>query len=468
MNIGDIKAFLRQEPQNTRLDSQRPDEALKQQLQESGLRQAVSLQQSFQASSSTSVFSSQRAIGVKVYNAAFSQNLLVNEQQYNGKIKESSEDKKSLFDFEEVAKNVLRFVGGVIKSAAANGADEAKLMDLFSQAREGVAKGVGMAKKDLSGLMNDEISEGIASSEKLIEEGIQRLQDKLFAKEDDEQEALSAIKLAQQASYSRSDSGELNIRTRDGDEVTIRFEDLERFELNRSLLLNSAEPTEQTDNSSQPTPKGQVSSIEAEVAESNESDQQAVQQAEQGKAAEQGQLQVDQQQAYAFFAKNDFSFSVQGELDENEMRAIAELVENANGLADEFFNGDVEQAFNQALELGFDEQELTGFALQLNKVEQVQVVQAYEEVRKYAQDDNNEQQQREKTVKPVADYLDKMLQTLEQSRNALEDGSQYEQLLNGLINQNTGLKMPELLDAINRFHSFNQTLLNNVAANSQA
>jgi hypothetical protein len=43
----------------------------------------------------------------------------------------------------------------------------------------------------------------------------------------------------------------------------------------------------------------------------------------------------------------------------------------------EFFNGDIETTFKQALELGFDEQELSSFALQLTKIENTEVIKAY-------------------------------------------------------------------------------------------
>jgi hypothetical protein len=52
-----------------------------------------------------------------------------------------------------------------------------------------------------------------------------------------------------------------------------------------------------------------------------------------------------------FYQENSFSFSVNGELDEDELKAIGQLVADANELTEEFFNGDIETAFNQALEL---------------------------------------------------------------------------------------------------------------------
>ena len=154
---------------------------------------------------------------------------------------------------------------------------------------------------------------------------------------------------------------------------------------------------------------------------------------------------------------------MQGELDEDELKAIGTLVADASDLADEFFNGDIESAFNQALKLGYDEKELTGFALQLTRQEQTQSIQAYESVSHFSEDDPRGDPN--KTVKPVAHYLDKMLDVFEQSRQKLESGEQYDDLINGLINQMGDVHTPDLISAIQRFHSFNQKLLNGLPLN---
>jgi hypothetical protein len=60
------------------------------------------------------------------------------------------------------------------------------------------------------------------------------------------------------------------------------------------------------------------------------------------------------------------NFSIEGDLDDGELNAIAELMENINDLAQAFFDSDLQAAFGMAMELGFDQDELTGFALDLN------------------------------------------------------------------------------------------------------
>jgi len=68
-----------------------------------------------------------------------------------------------------------------------------------------------------------------------------------------------------------------------------------------------------------------------------------------------------------------------------------------------------------------------------------------------------------KAVKPVADYLDKLLKVLDGSRLQLEDSKSYENLVNGLINKlGEEVATPDLISAINRFNKFNQDLVNNL------
>ena len=234
MNIGEIKAFLGKDPSQVK-----PDSALKQQLRESGLSQAAELQRSFQVST----FSSQRTVGVRAFNGALNQTLVVNEQRFSAQFREQKEEEnKRLFDFEEVATNVLRFVGGAIKGAAAGGADEAKLIEMFAQAREGVLRGVKMAEDDLGDLMNNEISDGISKSQELIELGIKRLEADLLGipfEEPTDGAVKSGARVEEDIQYNREESGSLQIRTQDGDEVTIRFEDVEQFRLNQKALIQS-------------------------------------------------------------------------------------------------------------------------------------------------------------------------------------------------------------------------------------
>lgn len=452
MNLGDIKAFVGDKPNQVA-----PDQQLKQQLREIGLRQASTFV-GVGANGATAVVSSQTTVGLRVYNNSLNQTLSVNEKQPNLPAPESKN--ASLFDFEEVAKNVLRFVGGVINQVAKNGADDQSLLDLFDQARSGVLKGIKMAEKDLAGFMNEEIEQGIANSRGLIEEGIKTLQDRLLGNQREDTD-VTLEKNSESVNYSKSESGEIVIRTRDGDEVSIRFEDSEQFEYNREQLIERAytqpvEPDPAAPQALQQNPS--VSDDDIQSADDAES-QVAEAGSNQTQQPAQRQVTAQQEESYLYYERSSLSFSVTGELDEDELNAIADLVGEANDLAGTFFSGDIESAFQQALEIGYDEQELAGFALQLTRQEQVEVVKAYETVSRY-DDDNQSAADPVSKVKPISEYLEKMLNVLDQSRQKLEDGNAYENLVNGIINEVQDVGTNDLLEAINRFHSFNKQLLN--------
>lgn len=432
MNVGEIKAFVSE--QKPAVAEQKapedPNKAIKKQLQQDGLRQAAEFQQ--RQTAMVSVSSSQTTIGLKVYSSSMEQQVTVDGQR--GKFaKDDTSDKEketSLFDFEEVAKNVMRFVGGVIQGAARGGADEEKLGNLFSQAREGVSRGIAMAEKDLGGLMNDDISTGIDRSRSLIENRINALESDLLGIQNEDQLAAGGVASALNVNSSNSESASLTIRTRDGDEVQLSFESLRAYQYASQQTV--AYTTEQGQG-------GDGNGYQNVVATDSTS--------------------------YSYFDRQGISFSLKGELDEGELTAIADLVESVNDLADTFFGGDLDKAFEKALELGFDDQELTGYALQLNRTQQTEVVKTYGAIQHYR--DGSESGSHGDEAKPVAQYLNKMLNVFDSARQQLASGEDFNTLINGLINEMKDVQVPDLVTAINRFHSFNQRLLDAMPGEQQ-
>ena len=432
MNVGEIKAFVSE--QKPAVAEQKapedPNKAIKKQLQQDRLRQAAEFQQ--RQTAMVSVSSSQTTIGLKVYSSSMEQQVTVDGQR--GKFaKDDTSDKEketSLFDFEEVAKNVMRFVGGVIQGAARGGADEEKLGNLFSQAREGVSRGIAMAEKDLGGLMNDDISTGIDRSRSLIENRINALESDLLGIQNENQLAAGGVASALNVNSSNSESASLTIRTRDGDEVQLSFESLRAYQYASQQTV--AYTTEQGQG-------GEGNGYQNVVATDSTS--------------------------YSYFDRQGISFSLKGELDEGELTAIADLVESVNDLADTFFGGDLDKAFEKALELGFDDQELTGYALQLNRTQQTEVVKTYGAIQHYR--DGSESGSHGDEAKPVAQYLNKMLNVFDSARQQLASGEDFNTLINGLINEMKDVQVPDLVTAINRFHSFNQRLLDAMPGEQQ-
>lgn len=418
MNFGDIKAFQNEQP-----PSAKPSAAINKQLQEEGLRQAANFQaaQANAGTAAVSVISSQTTVGLKIYSGSMQQNVTVNNERAKTATEFDKDKPASLFDFEKVAENVMRFVGGVIKGAANSGADDDQINSLFSQAREGIAKGIKLAERDIGGFMNEEISEGIANSKALLDQRVAQLESELLGQTADTQSIVGYESL----SASEENNGQLVIRTRDGDEVTLSFTDLKQVSFENQVSLTQSEQSESD----------------------NEGNEQSAQ-----------QTSFSQSLVARTLEFSGYSIQIKGELDDAELNAISELVNNANDLADTFYRGDIETAFNQALELGYDNQELVGFALQLNRIEQTQAVKAYDYVQQYNEDDQANERQ-EKLVKPVAQYLEKMLSVLDQSRTTLDSAEDYNAIINGIVNEMKDVQVPDLVQAINRFHSFNKQLV---------
>ncbi len=67
------------------------------------------------------------------------------------------------------------------------------------------------------------------------------------------------------------------------------------------------------------------------------------------------------------FESNSFHITVDGELDEDELGAINDLLNQVGSLSESFFSGNIEEAFEMALEIGFDEDEIAQFSLSLRQ-----------------------------------------------------------------------------------------------------
>ena len=75
--------------------------------------------------------------------------------------------------------------------------------------------------------------------------------------------------------------------------------------------------------------------------------------------------------------QNQFEFRVEGELDSDELKAINDLLNQVNSVSESFFSGNVEQAFEQALSMGFDSEEIQSFSLKLTQTSFSQVQSTY-------------------------------------------------------------------------------------------
>ena len=315
----------------------------------------------------------------------------INIQEGKGANLDIIEIKPFEFDFEAVAKNVMDFVSGIIIGAQASGASDDKLNELLSQARSGIDQGFSQARDELKGfdIYTKELEQGIDKSYQLIQDSMTDLEQQLFSPQ------ASSINVSeQQLDLFEDEQASIAITTKDGDEININFS---RF---TSL-----------------------------------SQRQSIVDGENSKNIEFNQYQ-------------SFSFQVEGTLDKEELKAVSNLIKDITKLADKFFNGDVEKAWQQAQELGFDDQQIAQFSFDFKEVKQISVIEHYS------------QGSKDSPIATLAPYAKDLAAIFKQS-DALFEGENLKKLMNDVAQQQ--IELMDGLVTVNKaqnFNDFNQRFLN--------
>lgn len=152
-------------------------------------------------------------------------------------------------------------------------------------------------------------------------------------------------------------------------------------------------------------------------------------------------------------SSSNISFSLQGELREESRDALANLLNKVDGLAHSFYRGDIESSYNKSLTLGYNDTQIIGLAKELDKADKFHQMRAYGEIQRLDVEDN---EHAFVAPKAVAEYVNRYLEVLETSKHTLDDERDFNQVLNGIVNQMKDVQVPDLLQAINRFHAFNK------------
>lgn len=231
---------------------------------------------------------------------------------------------------EQAAGNILGFIERQLQRDVADGATDSELQSRLQAGLEGFKKGFAEAEEKLTALnmLNDTVRADIGKTYDLVTAGVADLADKYVP------DASSKVALSQAAQemsapvsasydYASAQSFEFVVRTREGDTITV--------------AAHAA--------------TGASASF---------------------RASEQGA-----DFAYAETSSSRFNLSVNGELSEQEQQALAELLDQVDQLASEFFTGDLDQAFSYAQNLGYDSEQISGFALRLTRVEYQRVGASY-------------------------------------------------------------------------------------------
>jgi len=236
----------------------------------------------------------------------------------------AEEVESSEFTPDKVASRVLDFIKQTLEQ---RGGSEIEQQSLLEQAREGIMQGINEARDILSsaGQLSNKIDGDIKKTQALIMQGLDEIELN-NAIENPEPISLQSTLLS--ASDKQSRSASIQIETRDGDIVEISFSAFQRS------------------------------------------------------AVAQATVESNNQTGYAFISEQassvEFSFSVQGNLDEGETQAVNALVDNISKVAGKFYNGNVQDAFQAATQLGFNSEELAAFSLDFQYSRTTSVVSAYQ------------------------------------------------------------------------------------------
>ncbi|OMH39714.1 DUF5610 domain-containing protein [Motiliproteus sp. MSK22-1] len=291
-------------------------------------------------SNSLTSFSQQDPRGSEANAESKAGNVL--QQVLNEKISGvSSSESKDLnpgaFSPEKVAERISNFVSQGLEKARQEGKSEAEIQKLYDDAVAGVKKGFDEARDILEemNLLTDDISETINTT---FDQTLDALNAINPAADTSERFPVSSSMFAAER-YSKSESFSLDLKTQDGDTVTIDFSNSNDYQASFGAYND-----------------GEGNSAAA--------------------------FSIDRSQS------SNYQFVVKGDLDEDELEAIENLIQDVSLIADDFFDGDVQAAFQQATEFQMDKTELASMSLTLTRSEQYSVAAAYQQVQGLGESQN--------------------------------------------------------------------------------
>jgi hypothetical protein len=325
---------------------------------------------------------------------------------------------------------ILGFIGQHLQREAAEGATVEELQTTLDHALKGFQQGRDEALEIIEGLglMTEDLAISIAETERLVREGLDQLQQQLIGSNSTQQQdvvtptaskvvsayssesvsasssvasrsgngRVQAAAVSYAESYSRSESVDLQVLTQDGDRITLSY--------------SSAFSSSQSASAAFARNDG-VSAVAASFSSSSSS-------------------------------SLSFSLSIEGHLDQGEQQALNDLLLQIEELADEFFGGDLNAAFELALELDMDFTELAAMSLDLNQSTTQSAAASYSAVQQLADDVDNGQGKNRGVSELVhaGQFISRLLDSMEK---AAENFSQPSNLLSNLLANQVAQRSPD-------------------------
>lgn len=316
-----------------------------------------------------------------------------------GEFEMPANDRASLQEFQplsanQVASNILGFIEHRLAQDKADGASEEQLESRLEAGLKGFQQGFSEAETQLEalGMLNNVVAEGIAETYDLVTQGISDLRERFLGEKEapsfrdaiesdagavaDTAKALGlgGIEAANNTAYdfAQKNSFSFSLVTADGDKVKIS-----------------------------------ASATEAYVSRYSDSAE-------------------GQRFAASSSSSQRFSLSVKGELDEDELAAINDLLGQVNDLSEDFFAGDLDKAFQEALDIGYDASEISSFALRLTHTEVQRFASAY---------DVGEGDTLSERLKPIGQFAQQAMSAIEQIAEMSQADSLMAELLQSISEQ---------------------------------
>lgn len=241
-----------------------------------------------------------------------------------------------------VADRIVGFIADRLAQEKAGGASQERLQELYQQALKGVEQGLREGRDIIQdqGLFSGDTKDTFYQTVNRVADGLEQLGEEMFGT-DIEAPATTTPTVSSsfeasrsQVQIERSRSFEMEVVTQEGDRVKIM--------VNSGQSFASDQLRYQDANTS-------INSFEA-----------------------------------SFSSYDNLAFSVEGDLNESELAALNDLFSQVNNVAETFYGGNVEQAFNQAMDVGMDAEQLASFAVNINQSESVAVRETYVAVQNMA------------------------------------------------------------------------------------
>lgn len=335
------------------------------------------------------------------------------------------------FDIDKVVDTVMQFVEKRVVSAKDEGASDGEVESLLDSARSGVEKGFSQAREQIDALnkLNDDLAQNIDSAEDGIYQGIDDLQARVLPESPADDGVVVSVPSApatpQNTNANKADDKPAPVATAPAKNSDSR-------PASTSLYANSYQRNTETFDFQLTTRDGDVVTISAFR------DQAAYAELYVGaNGSEKGSYG-----GLAQAGESGFSLQVDGDLDEDELLAIQDLLGQVDALAEEFYTGDLETAFKMALELESDPNEIAKFSLDLSQTQT-----SYIEAAQFVPSSYEANPLPRGLAEPLADFAKELRDTFESARQISQQPAQLlQQLFSELDTQNniSGLLDPLL------------------------